>query len=431
MSSAHNEEHIRGLLERAERAGAAGRRDESARWLAEARTAAPDHPLVLNTTGLALLNGGEAARARQFFEQAISRDGGKAPFWLNLATACRRLGQPKEEMKALTRALTLEPRYTLALLQKASLLETQGRMRQAAAVYRDALATVPRGSTLPESMRPVMEHAKAVARADDDALVAYLDEQLKDLRARHAGEPHERFDHCVEILANQRRLYRSQPTFMYFPHLPAYEYYAREHFPWLEELERATDAIRGEFERVFAEGSGSLVPYIAHPADAPLDQWRELNHSRRWSAFFLWQEGVALQAHQERCPVTTGILSRMPRPEIDAHAPTAFFSILDARTHIPPHTGVSNTRLTVHLPLVIPPGCRFRVGSDTREWRAGEAWVFDDTIEHEAWNDSDVPRAILIFDVWNPYLTAAERDLVGAATRAFGEYYRGSGDQPR
>lgn len=430
MSSAPSEEQIRGLLERAERAGAAGRRDESARWLAEARATAPNHPLVLNTTGLALLNGGDAARARQFFEQAIARDGRQAPFWLNLATAFRRLGKPEEEMKALTRALTLEPRYTLALLQKASLLENLGRARQAASAYRDALATIPRGSTLPESMRTVVEHAKAIARGDDAALVQHIEERVKDIRARHASEPHERFDHCIEILANQRRLYRSQPTFMYFPHLPAYEYYARAQFPWLQELEQATDAIRAEFERVFAEDAGSLVPYIAHPPDAPLDQWKELNHSRRWSALFLWREGAAVPAHQERCPITTELLSRMPMPQIEAHAPTAFFSILDARTHIPPHTGVTNTRLIVHLPLVIPPACRFRVGSETREWRPGEAWVFDDSIEHEAWNDSDVPRAILIFDVWNPYLTAAERDLVSTATHAFGEYYRGTGDPP-
>ena len=88
------------------------------------------------------------------------------------------------------------------------------------------------------------------------------------------------------------------------------------------------------------------------------------------------------------------------------------FSILKPRTRIPPHTGTSNTRVTVHLPLIVPPGCRFRVGADTREWREGEAWAFDDTIEHEAWNDSDQPRAILIIDAWNPLLTEAEREVV-------------------
>jgi aspartyl/asparaginyl beta-hydroxylase (cupin superfamily) len=63
------------------------------------------------------------------------------------------------------------------------------------------------------------------------------------------------------------------------------------------------------------------------------------------------------------------------------------------------------------------------VGSETREWKAGSAWVFDDTIEHEAWNDSDQPRAILIIDTWNPFLTAVERELVSAATETVVDYY--------
>ena len=109
------------------------------------------------------------------------------------------------------------------------------------------------------------------------------------------------------------------------------------------------------------------------------------------------------------------------------YAPSAFFSILDAKSHIPAHCGVTNTRLIVHLPLVIPAGCRFRVGSETREWKPGKAWVFDDTIEHEAWNDSDVPRAILIFDIWNNFMTAAERDLVRKTVKGISDYYRDEG----
>jgi len=97
--------------------------------------------------------------------------------------------------------------------------------------------------------------------------------------------------------------------------------------------------------------------------------------------------------------------------------------VLKPRTHLPPHTGTTNTRSIVHLPLVVPEGCRFRVGSDVRAWEKGKAWVFDDTIEHEAWNDSDQVRIILIFDIWNPLLTAAERDLVSALTLGIGRYY--------
>jgi aspartate beta-hydroxylase len=133
--------------------------------------------------------------------------------------------------------------------------------------------------------------------------------------------------------------------------------------------------------------------------------------------------GQPVQPHLERCPRTAEAIASVPTVDIPGVGPTVFFSILDAKSHIPAHTGVTNTRLVVHLPLVIPAGCRFRVGSDTREWREGDAWVFDDTIEHEAWNDSDVPRAVLIFDIWNPYLSAAERDLVRATVTGVTEYY--------
>jgi aspartyl/asparaginyl beta-hydroxylase (cupin superfamily) len=75
---------------------------------------------------------------------------------------------------------------------------------------------------------------------------------------------------------------------------------------------------------------------------------------------------------------------------------------------------------------MIPSGCRFRVGSETRPWAPGTAWVFDDTIEHEAWNDSDEERAILIFDVWNPFMTEAERALFRVASSAIREFSEAS-----
>jgi aspartyl/asparaginyl beta-hydroxylase (cupin superfamily) len=90
-----------------------------------------------------------------------------------------------------------------------------------------------------------------------------------------------------------------------------------------------------------------------------------------------------------------------------------------------PHTGSANTRLIVHLPLILPEKCSFRVGNETRDWKMGEAWVFDDTIEHEAWNNSDQTRVILILDIWNPLLSPAERALVESMMIALNEYQAG------
>src|SRR5438270_553876 len=228
----------------------------------------------------------------------------------------------------------------------------------------------------------------------------------------------------LEALMGKRSVYYSQPTWMYFPELPAIEFFEREEFPWLEALEAVSDDIRAELLRVVVADREGLQPYIDFPPDMPLDQFRELNRSRRWSAYFLWNQSVAHAGHIARCPVTARTLEAVPlRPRIEARAPTAFFSILEPNTRIPAHTGVTNTRLTVHLPLLVPPGCGFRVGGTTREWVPGKAWVFDDTIQHEAWNSSDTPRAILIFDIWNPLLTLAERELVQTATEIYVRHY--------
>ena len=94
------------------------------------------------------------------------------------------------------------------------------------------------------------------------------------------------------------------------------------------------------------------------------------------------------------------------------------FSLLAPHTHIPPHVGVANFRLLCHLPLIVPNRCWFRVGAETRDFAEGESWVFDDTIEHEAKNETDRLRVILIFDLWHPDLSPAERSAIQAAVSA-------------
>jgi aspartate beta-hydroxylase len=126
----------------------------------------------------------------------------------------------------------------------------------------------------------------------------------------------------------------------------------------------------------------------------------------------LWEYGAPNQPILDRCPQTAALLARLPLARIPGRAPNAFFSLLRPHTRIPPHTGVTNTRAIIHLALDIPPDCGFRVGGETRQWVEGKAFAFDDTIEHEAWNDSDRRRAVLIIDTWNPHLTEREREAI-------------------
>ena len=324
-------------------------------------------------------------------------------------------------MRALDQVLAGDPGNLRALLQKAALLELIGRPRESATTYRNALRLIPSGAQLPAHFEPVLDYARGAVEANNRELEAFLEGRLAASRERHARETQERFDECLAMLLLKQPVYRQQPTFLYFPNLPATPFYERRLFPWLDAIEAATADIRRELLGVLAEGPTTLEPYVALAAGVPVNQWMELNHSRRWGVYYFWREGQAVDEHIERCPRTVEALAGWPR--WDANGPSALFSILDARTRIPAHTGTNNARLTVHLPLVIPPGCGLRVGARTRQWKPGDAFVFDDSIEHEAWNDSDAPRAVLIFDIWNPLLTAAERELVRVAVEGVRDYY--------
>ena len=411
------------MIQAAKAAGAAGRNREADELLARAAQLAPNHPAVLNERGLQLMQRGEAGGARDLFRRATDADPGHPALWSNLAASLEALGLYEEEMAAVERALQLEPRHPSALLQKASLMERRGDPREAARVYRAALVTVGPETAPPPSLRAALAHAREAVQQDDAALAGAIEERLAPVRAQHGSAVSRRAEQCIELLTGRRSRYLPQPTFMYFPGIPAIEFFDNAEFPWIDAIEAATGAIRAELEHVLAADQAGLEPYVAYPDGAPLDQWRELNRSRRWSAYFLWNQGAAQSPHLARCPRTAEAVKAAPQCDVARHGPNVFFSILEPRTRIPPHTGVTNARLTVHLPLIVPPGCGFRVGGETREWIPGRAWVFDDTIEHEAWNDSDAPRAILIFDVWNPYLSAAERDLVRSAIEAVGSYY--------
>lgn len=225
-------------------------------------------------------------------------------------------------------------------------------------------------------------------------------------------EDRRRFEACADTALGRRKIYHPAPFGLQFPFLPNDEFYLRRLLPFLDSPEAEKDAIRAEGEALLAGGGEGLAPYVANPPGTPPDKWSELDHDTRWSALFLYRFGRPDAEALKRFPATARALARLPRADIPGRAPTAFFSLLKPRTSIPPHTGVTNVRTIIHLPLIVPDGCSFRVGGETRTWKVGEAFGFDDTIEHEACNNSDQPRVVLIADVWNPYLTEAEKALI-------------------
>ena len=426
-----DEERVNGLMTNVERLLAERREAEALALFNQAAGILPEHPRVLHERARRLALAGDPAAARGLLQRVTAASPRNLTFLLSLAAVLRALGERDEELAVLERALTLEPRHLIVLLQKGALLELMGKPRAAAVIYRRALEILPPGAHLQGPIAAHVAHARQQVLHNSENIAALLEQRLGPLRGGR-GSPAAvlRVERALARMLGRKAIYSPQPTLMHVPFLNNYEFHPREDFPWLGGLEAAAPAIREEVLAVLAADREGLEPYIAYPEGLPLDQWRELNHSRRWSAYFLWKDGGRDEEHCRRCPATLSALAQTPQVDIPSRGPTAFFSILDARTHIPPHTGSTNARLTVHLPLILPGSCRFRVGAETRDWRAGEAWVFDDSIEHEAWNDADVSRAVLIFDVWNPQLTPLERDLVREAMMVFAEYNRPEGAVP-
>lgn len=418
ISGNSRDSEIAELLATAERLAKGQRLHEAQHVFAQAERIQPHHPLVLREKGRQLLLTGDAAGALRFFRPLVQIAPRQVDHWMSLAAALRRLQLWEEEMAALDKALALNPTHLVVLLQKGALLELMGKQRTAAIVYIHALETLSPQAELPAPIASHVAHARHVVRQNADELAKALEVRLAAICAAHSAEVSERlrFDRCFERVIGRRKIYWPEPTGTLFPYLNNHEFYPRELFPWLEALESSSHQIRNELVYILQSEQAEIHPYISYPAGVPLNQWKELNHSRRWGAYFLWNQGVRLDSHMDRCPLTATALASLPQVDIPGRGPTAFFSVLEPQTHIPPHCGVTNTRLTVHLPLIVPSRCRFRVGGETREWREGEAWVFDDTIEHEAWNDAEIPRAILILDVWHPQLTELERDLVREMT---------------
>ncbi len=419
---ANQDKRVRELVGAATAALESGRQLDAERLLRQAEAEAPEHPLVLNEIGKRKLLSGDATGALLVLEQAVKAEPESSSLWLNLSTAFRNLGRSDEELFALNKALALEPTNMRALLQAGALHERLSNTKAAAATYRKALSMLPPNVQLPPDTRQIFDHARAVVDANGQALSAFLETQLSDVRAQHPNESLSRFDKSLATFLQKRRVFRPQPTFIYVPELPAIEFYERADFPWLDQIEAATDDIRAELINVLAEGPSALEPYVSTQA-TPDEKWRALNNSRSWGVYYLWKAGEGISENMARCPRTVAALSCWPKCELPGSAPTAVFSILEPRTRIPPHTGVNNARLLCHLPLIVPPNCGFRVGAETRQWEPGKAFVFDDTIEHEAWNNSDYTRAVLIFDIWNPYTTQAEREMVSALTIGVEKFY--------
>jgi len=365
--------------------------------------ARPDSARLQFQFGLALSATGDHEAALAAFRRARERDPTllAAPLWQ--ADCEHALGRGEDALRSQMGALDLAERS--GMLARIEALAPPLRQRVERAI-----------GDIQCARRDAIEPALAALRNEAGAEgIARIDRAL----ARLYGEPAPRPTHPLQ-----------QPSLLFVPGLPDQAWFEREQFPHLATLEAATEMIREELLDVLASDS-DLTPYVDMPDSAPAAaMWGALNHSPAWSGYHLYRHGERVDAHCARCPRTVALLESLPLMRIADHAPEILFSVLKARTHIPPHTGVINGRLTVHLPLIVPENCgALRAGDEQRPWRIGECLVFDDSFVHEAWNDSDQTRVVLILDAWNPFLSELEREALSTAIAGLGAFHRRHGGE--
>ncbi len=223
------------------------------------------------------------------------------------------------------------------------------------------------------------------------------------IRARGTGLDQNSFSRIKEYLRVSLGL--AKPTYTHtlqrpehlFPGLTAKPWHNPSDFEWIRILENGYEAIKEEFHQLYSPERFRV-------------QQQGLADQGQWEVYYLYFFGRKAQDNCRHCPKTAKILESI---STISNAGLALFSVFPPGTHLAPHCGPVNTKLRCHLALTIPDQCRIRVGTETRSWEEGKCMVFDDSFDHEAWNLSQKPRAVLIIDFWHPDLTAGERRALG------------------
>ena len=311
--------------------------------------------------------------------------------------------------------LQRDPKNIDALVRKGDLRSAAGDDRAAMAFYQAALAAASAAQPLPQSLRPAIERAQAGAARANSLFEEHLERSLAQAGFPQGKRP-PRFQESLDLMLGRKTttLQLQRPGSYYFPGLPQRRYYERSELPWSKEVEAAAPSIREELISYLQSGADNFTPYLVTDPSRPRSEFHGLLDNAAWSTLYLWQNGGPIDGVSRLFPKTMAALEALDLTRIGVRAPSVLFSRLAPGARIPPHHGVMNARLICHLPLIVPPGCGFRVGGETREWREGELLVFDDSVAHEAWNDSDSDRIILIFDVWRPELSSDERGAIAA-----------------
>lgn len=348
-------------------------------------------------------------------------------FHFNLGTAREKAGDLNRAVSAYLAAWRLNPKDARLALFAGAALEAAGRREDAATLFSigDDLDPAVRGAKDRPDLDPEIRRRSATAdRVMREHFTRLHERAVDEFARRGAGTGLARVRGAIWVQTHDVpvvfRTPCQRPSLFYMPELPAREFTPRDELPWAAAIEAHTAAIRNEYLAAVADGA-QHAPYVEAGARSPI--WRELRGNPDWSALHLYKlaEEMPLARH---FPRTLQALAAADVVRIEGRPMELFFSRLKPGTHIPPHHGIANNRITVHLPLIVPGDCEIRVGGSRHRWREGEIMAFDDSFEHEAWNRAGADRVVLIFEAHHPDLSPIEREAIQDAIEVRGRWLR-------
>jgi|tagenome__1003787_1003787.scaffolds.fasta_scaffold20989346_11 aspartate beta-hydroxylase len=350
---------------------------------------------------------GNVRQAASLLEAAAQR-GHDASTLLRLATVRRSLGDFPGAVAAAAAAVELSPRNFLMALLLGSLRELMGAVHGAERAYRVACDHAPIDLSFQPAMMKQLNHARRLVEARESWRDRLLEWQPgKSALPLDQAEDRRMRGFRANILENHDSGPVVAPAFV-IPGIKPKKYFDASAFAGVAEIERDTDAVCEEFLALVEEKRdqwSSRLAGLHAPGNGPA-------RGGAWSMIPLIRNGRVVEEFASRCPRTMQLAKGLDLPDIPLISPSLYFSVLEPGSRIEPHIGITNARIIAHFPLIVPENCGFRVGGELRQWERGKALIFDDMTTHEAWNDSDRIRVVLIADLWRPELTVAERAAV-------------------
>lgn len=379
----------------------------------------------------------DTARAIRLLESAIKLWPDEPQLGVELAVVHLMISEPALAISVLESTLTGSPSFAAAWLLLGQVHDELGDSANALKAWYQAVTRAQRagqwrdeGSTPAPLLDSVVRAIESVRLGRRDLFFGAYD----DVRQKFGEHELKRVDRAVSGFLRDWDATpadpRQRPRFLFFPDLPSSPYHDPYLQPWAARLKANFPLIRADAIRVVAEDR-KLPNFVNLKAGDRLENYvKGTGPQPSWEAFFFYRHGERYDANHARCPNTSNALDAIELCRISEHAPEICFSVLKPGSHILPHYGVTNTRLVMHLPLVVPPDCALNiVDVGEHHWEEGQLVMFDDTFAHEAWNRSDATRIVLLMDCWNPHLTQVEKIAVKRLIETIGGLHLA--DKPR